>query len=168
MSPGISNRSSSTDRSRRGAAEIELLLAIPLLVTILWLIWGTLRIGALRLLTTQSAHYNAFADATVRDTPLIASDAASQDLGALDDGLPALPNRVHLADSNDTLAINPGALRALPRITIHHTAQTISPPLSFSSYPVVTDHQALFDWFTAYADEATADIRYPLGLSDTW
>lgn len=155
---------------RRGSAEIELLIACVILLSLLLLVAGTTRGGAARLTATQQAAYQAFHDATESSAPLYTNDPAAQPIQNTIADLSS--DRVHAPHPTaQARGLTGGDGRSFS-VTVGARAAAISPAWAYSGYPIGQSDQAVLQrWFddrvrdAAGIDEPT---RTALGLSDPW
>src|SRR5690349_14017865 len=82
-------------RPRRGTAEIELILSVAVLMTIMFLALGAMRLAAARLSTARTANVEAFRNATVESTPMYTGDPGLPPVDGIGAVRPGLPNRTH-------------------------------------------------------------------------
>ncbi len=160
---------------RRGNAEIETILVIPVLLALLFLMKGSLQLGTARLLNVFQAEQKAYADATTPTPPAADSDSGTLDpLNDLASALPALPdqfpNRMHV--SNATMDVNYGLNIPLPDAHLQNQAAFPAPAWAYSAWPVgdqggsFNDASATHAWFSDYTAQVRTDtITNALGLS---
>ncbi len=159
--------------SPRAAAEIELILVLPLMLVLLFVIGSMLILGPAHVLNVFKANQEAFRDATVVDPPQLAgstnADLVDDPLATLKPELPPLPNRVHEMESTKNLSLRVGVTDFwTPSLT--DSAFYTSPAVAYSSWPVQEDSQPLEAWMKAYAEESKDPdtVERPLGLAPAW
>jgi len=154
--------------SRRGTAEIEMILICTILITLLMLAMGAMRIGVARLGTTASASFQAFNDATASGNPQFTGDAAVPPIDGVDTIRPGFPNRV----SDPTASANPAGGTGMAGVgysaNVGFQAAAISPTWNYSGFPVGSDQTFNSQWLTSYVDESHANLYVPLGLAPAW
>ncbi len=153
-------------RWRRGTAEIELLFCCMLLITLLFLVKGAMRIGALRLSTTSSTSFKAFHDAISANPPAYAGNDPAP-LDGFESIRPGFPKRMH--NTHDTaLVVGKTVNDETFAANIGYKAAVISPAWTFSGYPVPGDQNYNNAWLADYVDESHANLNSPLGLAPAW
>lgn len=159
---------------RRGTAEIELLLCVLLIITLLFLVTGILKFSRGLLLGSASAREAAFHDAMVTANPLYAPDSAPTQAvdtnplpGYSTQRLPQLPVRLHVPRFEQEITTNYGSGK-MPTITIKNSAAVPSPAWALNAYPVPSDQAITEAWFESYIDESLGSIRGPLDLAPAW
>ena len=164
-----SQRSLFRSTARRGTAEIELLLSIIVLISILMLVVGTVHIGMARLNTVEDAAYRALGNAATGGTPLYTNDPALSEITTIADIRPGMPNRTHVVVSQKQVSVSPSVNQTLPPTNVHAYAGAISPAWTFSAYPAIaTDSQATQTWFETYVTESHQELIDPLVLAPPW
>ena len=147
-------------RFARGTAEIELLLLIPLLLTILFIAGVMLTLGPARIQNPSEAERLAYQDATAATDPTTVSDDPGPVadpvneivLGAgITADLPELPNRLHVATATTALHIGFGNI-SMPPVTLTDQAAFGSPALTCSGWPVSSDVDTESQWMQRYAE----------------
>jgi hypothetical protein len=146
--------------ARPGTAEIELLLVIPILLTILLLTGAGLRLGGARLANVFHAENEAYTQVTAG----IAVSPSSDPLPI--DGIiairPGLPNRFDESKITTSVAL-PQGIGALPAATFTDKAVFLDPAWYYPGRGA--DRSALANWFDNYvAEDHPADIVESLGL----
>src|SRR5688572_17277546 len=126
---------SSFRRSRRGTAEIELILSVVVLITIMMLAIGAMRIGMARLETARSATFEAFRNATTDPVPLYTGDGDLEPIPGVGSVRPGLPNRTHVPRPEAEVTVYAGNKESLPPVTVGGRAGLASPPWTYSAYP---------------------------------
>lgn len=149
-----------TPARRRGTVEIELLLAVSLLLALLFLIGGGLALGRARLMGAHRAAFYVWHDATETSTPQYARDVAPP-VSLVREGL---PNRLHTAELSENVTVYAGSSMS-PDVTLRQRAQLLGPPWTLSAYPAVGDREATERWFAQVADEVRQPFVHPLGLA---
>ena len=156
----------------RGSAEIELLIACIILLSLILLVAGTLKIGGARLTATQQAAFQAFHNATEDSTPLYTNDPAAQPIVGIAAIRPTLPNRVHSPHPTAQATGLTGGEGGTFKVTVGGHAAVISPTWAYSAYPVGASDQAMLQiWFEDYVRDPLGiddNTRSSLGLSDPW
>jgi len=165
---GAPRRSSTVPHRLRGVAEIELLLSVMVLVTLMLLVAGAVNIGRARMDKTNEAAYEAWYDNTVRPTPLLEGDSAFSPIAGLDAVRPGWPNRTHVSRPRTSLSIIAGPGETLAPVTITASAATIGPAWSYGAYPNADDRATAGVWFQNYADESHTVVTDPLGLAPAY
>jgi hypothetical protein len=155
-------------RHHRGTAAIELMLVIPVLLTMIFLVGANLKLGGARIRNVFNAETDAYRDATVTASPSLADNPILAPTDGFD-SLPYqsdLPTRVHISatQSTATLALQ-GAGRPTSPITLTDQSAFIAPAWGYSGYPVTADTQTMAAWFDTYASEARSQYQDPLGLA---
>lgn len=155
----------------RGSAEIELIIAITILITILMLVQGAMRFGAARLRQEQTVWFQAFQNVTVSTPPQYTDDPDRP----LEEGFaeirPGLPNRMHVPEGTETVPINSGSSSdPIAPFKVDTKAALGGPAWNYPAYPVGDEDAAYTrEWFTNYADEVySSALKDPLGLKDPW
>ena len=148
-------------RHPRGTAEIELLLVIPLLLTILFMIGGTLTLGKARLANAYNAENDAYTQVAAGTNFSPANDPVPPDgIYAL---RPGLPNRYVLANKFKVVTIN-GQNMPAP-LSVNSRAILLDPAGQYSTWPQDGDRTAIQEWFDAYVAEShPAVVVNALGL----
>ncbi len=168
LTPSPSTRS----RLYRGSAEIELLIACVILLSLILLVAGTLKIGGARLTATRQASFHAFHDATEDSTPLYTNDPAAQPIDGIAAIRPTLPNRVHSPHPTVTATGQTGGDGGTFTVTVGGHAAVISPTWAYSAYPIGASDQAMLQtWFEGYLHDPSGiddSTRSSLGLSAPW
>lgn len=167
------SRHSPSTRLYRGSAEIELLIACIILISLILLVGSTLKIGGARLKATQQASFQAFHNATEESVPRYTDDPAAQPIGnSIADIRPTLPDRVHSPHPTAQASGLTGGDGQTFAVTVGGHAAVISPAWGYSAYPVGANDQAtLQTWFENYVqDPAGVDdnTRSALGLAAPW
>lgn len=153
---------------RRGTAEIELLLTIILLITILMLTKGALELGLARIDAHQDAAARAFGDAAAGTPPAWADSTAAPVIGYTDIR-PGLPLRVHIVSARSTVTIYGGDRDPLPPFTVGADAAVSSPSWPICGYPAgQIDRDMIRSWFLDYVAESHEELIGPLGLAPAW
>lgn len=155
-------------RCRRGAAEIELLLTIVLIITILMLTKGALQLGLARLDAQEDAAARAFGDAAAGTPPAYADVSATPVEGYA--GIrPGLPLRVHAVSARNTVTIYGGDRDPLPPFTVGADVAVSSPSWPICGYPAgAIDRDMIRAWFLDYTAESHEELILPLGLAPAW
>ncbi len=158
----ISIKSASPARARRrGTAEIELLLVIPLLLAILFITAWELALGQARMSNTYNAQNDAYTQVVAGVGFVLVNDPAPPD--GINAVKPALPNRYVLAESLKNVTINGRDHPTL--IRTHDRALLLDPAWHYSSWPQTGDWPVLQGWFDAYVWESHApEVVDALGL----
>jgi hypothetical protein len=152
-------------KCQRGNAEIELLLVIPLLLTILFLIGGTLSLGKARLTNAYNAENDAYTQTVSGIGFAPSNDPVPPD--GINAVRPALPNRYVLADELRNVTIN--ELDASPTFRLNTRAILLDPAWHYSAWPQSADRPAIQDWFDAYVAESHPPVVVnALGLQPAW
>lgn len=170
LSTNAVSSTSLQQRCRRGSAEIELLIVITILLSLIMLVSGTLSIGGTRMTTAQYAAFSAFNDATAANPPLYAGNI--QPVAGIANIRPILPNRVHSTDPTARVSGFTGGDGGAFTATIGARAATIGPTWAYSAYPIGGSDQAVLqDWFEECVLDAAAidsSARSALGLAAPW
>jgi hypothetical protein len=149
----------------RGTAEIELLLVIPLLLTMLFLAGANLTLGGARIRNVFNAETAAYRDATVEGNPALAGDGALPVVDAFGSLPPGLPSRTHVSQPQATadlaLAGNGGGTT---RVKLTDRSAFVAPAWGYAGYPVEADGERTAGWFADYASQARGPLEDPLGL----
>ena len=160
----------------RGTADIEMLLAVMLMITLLFLLKGLGSLGMSRLEGTSLARYWAFHDATASNPPLYSPEkisVAGQDTTPYPGyltlrGRPYLPLRLHVPRLTQQVTVKADVFDSLKPVTIHSDALLPSPAWTINAYPVGSDKTITQTWFEDYANESVANLRSPLDLAPPW
>jgi len=166
----ISNFEFRHSRRRRGTAEIELLLVIPILLTLLFITRGLLYLGEARLQNVWDAQQKAYSDA-IHNTPPRHTNGPPhlQPIDGFTHVRPGLPNRLSQHESSVTVTYAPNI--PLRPVTLTDTAAFPAPAWSYSAFPVhnaggsFNDTATTRDWYADYAGEVRDPLENPLGLS---
>lgn len=144
----------------RGTAEIELLLVIPLLLTILFLAGGATSLGKARM----SNAYNAENGVYTQVVSGVGFSPANDPTPPAGVGMPLLPTRYAMADEVKNVTLASG-LNVPWTATLNDRAIMLDPAWTYSAWPQTGDRPAIAAWFTAYVDEShPADVVQALGL----
>jgi hypothetical protein len=172
--PAIKNRKWKIENCRsRGTAEIELLLVIPLLLTLLFITKGTLRLGEARMKNVFDAQQDAYSDAIARSSqPRLYANGSLAPIPSIADTLnksPDLPNRMH--DRDSTVTVTPAAPIPLKPVALTDSAAFAGPAWAYTAWPVhdaggaFNDATTTNEWFSNYAEEKKSVVEQPLGLA---
>ncbi|MGA2499357.1 MAG: hypothetical protein ABSH20_16580 [Tepidisphaeraceae bacterium] len=155
---------------RRGVAEIELMLIICVIITLLMLTRGAMQLGLARLNTAETAIFEATNDATdTRHPPMYTDDPSLQAVTGYTNLRPGLPNRTHVIWPQSPVTIYTGDRQPLSPFTVSGKAAMISPAWAYSGYPVgEADVDAIAQWFDDYVSESHEELIVPLGLAPAW
>ena len=164
MGQGMKQRRSG--HSRRGTAEIETLLVIPILLFLLMLVAAEAKLGTSRLSTVFSANEMAYRDATAARSPAYAPNSELDPVAGIGVVKPGLPERMHVADASSAVAMN--LFGDSKTVNLKSSAAYASPAWAFSAWPAEGDAQATENWFTDYANEVRQNVQDPLELSNPW
>jgi hypothetical protein len=147
---------------RRGTAEIELMLVIPVLLVILFLAGGAMTWGRAWLANVYNAENNVYGQVVAGRGLEIAGDVAPFDgINALK---PALPNRFAFADERQVVAIE--GVKGLQPVQLEDKAIMLDPAWQISAWPQTEDRGIIQQWFAAYVEEShPADVVQALGLT---
>jgi hypothetical protein len=156
---------------RRGAAEIELIYIIPILLTIIFLLGAMLTLGPARILNIVKPNEMAYRDATTANPPQLDSapgpEVVPDPMLQINSALPPLPNRVNTAESDQPETIKFGNIQ-LPSFTLVNQAAYISPAWAYSNWPNASDAPLLQDWMEQYAEQSKEEVEDPLKLAPAW
>src|SRR5512140_1312292 len=83
-------------RGRSGSADIELLLGVIVIITVLLLVRSSFKLAIARLDTSETALYEAQHNATGDSPPQYTDDGSLPPVGGFVDVRPGLPNRTHV------------------------------------------------------------------------
>src|SRR3954468_2737276 len=122
--------------SRPGTAEIELILSVAVLMTVMFLAMGAMKIAAARLSTARTANVEAFRNATVESTPMYTDDSGLTPVDGVGAVRPGLPNRTHVPREKQDVSVYAGNKETLPPVTVGGKAGVAGPPWTYSAYPV--------------------------------
>jgi hypothetical protein len=154
---------------RRGTAEIELLLSILVLISILLLVSAGARIGLARLNALQTVENQALGNAATGQIPLYIGDPALTEVTAEWDDRPGLPNRSHVAHAQHQITILTGGGESIPPANISALAGAISPGWTMSAYPVGgSDESMTANWFDGFIADSHPELVAPLLLAPSW
>ena len=159
---------------RRGTAEIETLILVPVLLGIIALIYAAYNIGSGRLHNAFNAEQQAYRDATAPiATPADASTGLLTPVDPFTAELPQLadelPDRVYVSEL--TPKIIPATNLPLDPITLDDKAAFPAPAWAYSAWPSgngygFADRAATQGWFADYTGQVrTPAITAALGLS---
>ena len=137
-------------RRRRGNAEIELLLVIPILLLILFVARAALQTGDGRLDNAFNAENSAYTQVESAGVAMVAPDAPPAGINAIHPD-PALPNYFSYGNISTPVTTNLG--NGATTATYRDQAVFLDPSWHFSQSPHPQDQPTLQDWFTNYADE---------------
>ncbi|QOV88401.1 hypothetical protein [Humisphaera borealis] len=153
---------------RRGTAEIELVLSVVVMITLLMLTLGAMKIAIARLDTANTAEFEAFYDATSAQDPQYTGYSDLTPIGGVGNVRPGLPDRTHVAKPTARVTISTGNRESLTTET-GGKAGLISPAWNYSGYPVGSaDHVVTGGWFGDYANESHGQLTDPLRLAPAW
>ena len=151
---------------RRGTAEIEALLGILVLMSVLLLVRGARELGEARLDVGSDATIAAFRDATLASPPLYADNSRLTPVTGYASIRPGLPNRTHVPETSSAVDVG---ISGLPRMGVSSEAAVPSPAWTFRGNPVGdSDHARTQSWFETYVDESHMELIDPLGLDEPW
>jgi hypothetical protein len=161
--------SSPARNHRRGTAEIELLLAIPVLLVILFLVGAMFQLGPDRIRNVSEAERVAYEDATASPAPSAISDDPSPITDPINSvaaasGLPELPNRIHTANVQKQLNDSFGNLK-FKDLTLTNSAAFSAPAMLYSGWPYAADQQSVSDWTNQYAIWSVGDSSDPSSIA---
>jgi hypothetical protein len=155
--------------ARRGTAEIELILSVVVLLTVMFLALGAMRIAAARLSTARTANVEAFRNATIDATPMYTGDGGLPPVDGVGAVRPGLPNRTHVPRPKQDVSVAAGDRQTLPPVTVGGKAGTAGPPWTYSAYPVGGQDEADTEqWFLDDAAESHTNLTDPLRLAPAW
>jgi len=162
-------------RRRRGTAEVELILLVPVLMTILLLCAMASRLGRARVTNVRDGEQQAYGQ-VVRGTGVVSS-MSLQTVPGVVSVYGDLPTRFDESLPAKEVTLTQGWLN-LNGITLHDKGAFLDPTWHFAQYPMngdaawVDDSRRLKDWFEAYVDDGRGQdswlIKYGLGLADSW
>jgi hypothetical protein len=155
-----------TGRRRRGNAEIELLLVIPVLIAILLLTQLAWRLGAARLSNTFAAGNGVYTQVlTGRDVQVSSDPVPPDGIAAV---RPGLPNRLDEERPGTVVDLAAGNIK-LPPVTLPDRAVMLDPTWHLAAWPQPADQADVRAWFEAYvAEDHSADVVTALGLQPSW
>jgi len=156
------DRAPSLSRRVRAAAEIELILLIPLFITILFVIATLLKLGPARLANVYNANEQALNDAVAVAEPTLENASSPEPPPYPTNDTATLPNHVHVSEPQTQVL--PGKILS-SAVTLSDHAVYISPALTYSRYPAPQDQEDLGNWFSTQAEQAKGSIEVPLDLS---
>ena len=152
----------------RGVVEMELLLGLLVLITLVLMVWGSVRLGLVRLQGGQVAGFHVLQDSTAAGAPALAPDGALDPVVGFSDVKPGLPNRMHVAHERTGVQFFMGN-RTVPKVTIGNTAAMGGPMWMYCAYPVSGDQAATDNWFTEQSVETEFPVVWSsLVLSPAW
>jgi len=153
---------------RAGTAEIELVLAVMVLVTLLMLTLGAMRIAVARLDTANEAQFEAFQDATAAATPRHADGSDLEPLPGVGQFRPGLANRTHVVRPTTQVVVSAGNRESISA-EVGGRAGLPSPAWTYWAFPVGGDDRATTaGWFEEHADESHGPLADPLRLAPSW
>jgi hypothetical protein len=146
-------------RSRRGVAEIELLLVIPVLLFLLFLIKGSYQYGTRRITNVFTAEEQAYRFATSSSSYSAGSDTGILSptpgfTSAVPQFADPLPNRMHVSDVDRD--VTPTAAYPLHTLHLNNKAAFAGTPWAYSAWPTgdgggFNDGAITRQWFADYA-----------------
>ncbi len=144
---------------RRGTAEIELMLVIPVLLVILFLAGGSLVLGRGRLANAYNAENDVYAQVVSgRGFTASADPVPAEGFFA-----PLLPSRYAMASELRSVQIT--GVRPPINTTLNDRAILLDAAWHYSAWPQSGDRIALQAWFGAYVEEShPAVVVEALGL----
>ena len=146
--------------NRRGTAEIELMLAIPVLLVILFLTGGSLLLDRARMANAYNAENDAYTQVVSGTGFTVSGDPVPAD-GFF---MPLLPNRYVMA--NELKSVQIQGVQPPIAAQLDDQAILLDPAWHFSAWPQSGDRGSLQGWFTAYVGEShPADIVDALELA---
>ena len=148
--------------------EIELLLVIPILLTILLLAAAALKLGSVRLANVFSAENNAYQQVTTGQNVQVAVNPAPLDGIALI--RPVLPNHFDESLPAQIVAFPSGLINVNP-VSLSDQAVFLDPTWHYANWPPSDDRLVLRSWFENYlAEDHPSDVTdgYCLGLQPPW
>ena len=152
----------------RGTAEIELLLVIPILLTLLFITRGLFSLGEARIQNVWDAQQKAYSDA-IHFAPPRHTNGTLQPPTGFAYVRPGLPNRLSQHSNSTTVTYAPNI--PLKPVTLADTAAFAAPAWSYSAFPIhdaggsYNDATTTHNWFADYAGEIRTPLEDPLGLS---
>ena len=153
---------------RRGTAEIELVLSIVVLISLLMLTLGAMKIAIARLDTANTAEFEAFFDATSAQDPQYTGSSDLAPIEGVGASRPGLPNRTHVAKPTAEVTISTGNRDALTT-TVGGRAGLASPAWNYSAFPVGSADRAVTGgWFSDHVNESHGQLTDPLRLAPAW
>ena len=154
---------------RRATADIELILSVGLMVTILMLGLGAMHLAIARLDTSNQATFEAFNNATTGQNPMYTDDSDLTPIDGIGSIRPGMPNRTHVPKPTQQVSVYAGSGQTLAPVTIGSKAGLASPPWTYSAYPVGNaDEDATQQWFLDDASESHTFLTDPLRLAPAW
>jgi hypothetical protein len=156
-------------RIRRGTAEIELILSVVVLMTVMMLALGAMKLGLARMETARSAQYDAMRDGVIDPDPRFTGDPRLQPIEGINAVRPGFPNRTHVPRPTQDVTVRDGNGGALPTFTVGGRAGLASPTWTYWGYPVGgADRGASEQWIDDYVTESHGTIVAPLRLAPSW
>ncbi|HEY4330484.1 MAG TPA: hypothetical protein VGN88_12165 [Phycisphaerae bacterium] len=147
---------------RRGTAEIELLLVIPILLTLLLLANGALSIGGAKLANVFNAENDAYGQVVAGRG--LSPSANPVPVDGINGVRPSLPNRFDMADEFKNVTVN--GVDVPFNVTQNDRAIFLDPAWHYSSWPNGGDRPAIQQWFDDYVGEShPANLVSSLGLA---
>lgn len=154
--------------ARKGTAEIELVLSIVVLITLLTLTVGAMRIALARLDTANTAQFEVQFDATSSEDPQLTGRGDLTPIDGIGASRPGLPQRTHVATPTAEVRVSAGNREQI-ETTVGGKAGLISPAWNFAAYPVGgSDRDVTGDWFGTYTEESHGQLVSPLRLAPAW
>jgi hypothetical protein len=151
---------------RRGTAEIELMLVIPLLLTMLFLVGANLTLGGARIRNVFSAETAAYRDATVEGNPTLTGDGSLPVVDGFSSLPEGLPSRTHVSRPQATADVALGGSGGgTTSVTLTDRSAFVAPAWGYAGYPVQGDGATTAAWFADYASQARGPLEDPLGLA---
>jgi hypothetical protein len=149
---------------RRGTAEIELLLVIPVLLTFLLLAGGALALGTGRLANIFHAENGAYTQIETGRGLTSGNIIPIEGIAAFRP-VPGLPNRFAYAEATQTVRLSMGERTTQVVHTFDDRAVFLDPSWHLDEVPRLGDSGTLQSWFSEYVAEShPADLVYSLGL----
>jgi hypothetical protein len=161
-------------RRHRGVAEIELLLAIPTMIVILFLLRGAMQLQTARQRTSANSNEAAFRSASAFNAldlnlawswSLRPAQLNLNNVPAVIPTISGFPNRAYIRRSSEQVVINVGGSASLSPTKISAAAGVIGPSWTWTGWPhPVQDAGTIQKWYGDCVDYGISNVRAPLSL----
>jgi hypothetical protein len=149
--------------ARRGTAEIELMLVIPVLLVILFLAGAALKIGKAWMGNAYNAENDVYGQVVAGRGLTISAEVVPVE--GINGVKPALPNRYAWADEQQVVVIE--GVKGVPAIGLEDEAILLDPSWALTGWPQTGDAVEMEGWFRAYVEEShPSEVVEALGLRE--
>jgi hypothetical protein len=170
MKSTFTNPPTATHKPRRGVAEVELLLVIPVLLTIVLLCAIAYPLGRARINNSFNAGNDAYAQAVAgRNITPATEPQPFAGIASVHPGT-GLPTRFDEATPTQEVSMKAGFLKLQP-LQIKDRAILLAPTWHIAPWPEAgtNDSDQLVAWFSDYVKERQPDeLRAALGLAEAF